>query len=26
VLEKTGQTPSGLPRRPGMARKRPFTG
>ncbi len=26
VLKKTGPTPAGLPRRPGMARKRPLTG
>ena len=26
VLKKTGSTPPGLPRRPGMARKRPLTG
>ncbi len=26
VLRKTGATPAGLPRRPGMARKRPLTG
>lgn len=26
VIEKTGVTPDGLPRRPGMARKRPFSG
>lgn len=26
VIEKSGPTPEGLPRRPGMARKRPFSG
>jgi 16S rRNA (guanine527-N7)-methyltransferase len=26
VIEKCGPTPEGLPRRPGMARKRPFSG
>jgi 16S rRNA (guanine527-N7)-methyltransferase len=24
ILRKTGPTPPGIPRRPGMARKRPF--